>query len=107
MTVSVKPQAEAISRRSFLVAATAAGASFGFVSQAAALAMGPASSGPAFEPTIWFSIDRQGIVTVNVIRAELGQHVGTALARILADELEADWDKVRVRSEERRVGKEC
>ena len=96
MTVSVKPQAEAISRRSFLVAATAAGASFGFVSQAAALAMGPASSGPAFEPTIWFSIDRQGIVTVNVIRAELGQHVGTALARILADELEADWDKVRV-----------
>ncbi|MFX7845213.1 hypothetical protein ABTK14_23440, partial [Acinetobacter baumannii] len=23
-------------------------------------------------------------------------HVGTALARILADELEADWDKVRI-----------
>ena len=26
----------------------------------------------------------------------MGQHVGTALARILADELEADWDKVRI-----------
>ena len=26
----------------------------------------------------------------------MGQHVGTALARILADELEADWSKVRV-----------
>ncbi len=34
---------------------------------------------------------RDGIVTVNVIRAEMGQHVGTALARIVADELEADW----------------
>ena len=36
------------------------------------------------------------MVTVNIIRAEMGQHVGTALARILADELEADWDKVRI-----------
>ena len=33
---------------------------------------------------------------MNIIRAEMGQHVGTALARILADELEADWDKVRL-----------
>ena len=37
----------------------------------------------------WYSIDKAGIVTVNVIRAEMGQHVGTAIARILADELEA------------------
>ena len=26
----------------------------------------------------------------------MGQHVGTALARIVADELEADWSKVRI-----------
>jgi hypothetical protein len=38
----------------------------------------------------------RGLVTINIIRAEMGQHVGTALARILADELEADWDKVRI-----------
>jgi isoquinoline 1-oxidoreductase beta subunit len=94
------PSAEAdgvsASRRSFLIAATAAGAVFGFTSPAAALALGPATSGPAFEPTIWYGIDHQGIVTVNVIRAEMGQHVGTAIARIVADELEADWDKVRI-----------
>ena len=52
------------------------------------------SAGELFEPTIWYGIDRSGAVTVNVIRAEMGQHVGTALARIVADELEADWDKV-------------
>ena len=56
----------------------------------------PSDPQDVFEPTIWYSIDRDGIVTVNIIRAEMGQHVGTALARILADELEADWDKVRL-----------
>ncbi|MGB6764576.1 molybdopterin cofactor-binding domain-containing protein [Mycobacterium sp.] len=54
------------------------------------------SAGDLFEPTIWCGIDRVGAVTVNIIRAEMGQHVGTALARIVADELEADWAKVRI-----------
>src|SRR5262249_56345996 len=49
-----------------------------------------------FEPTIWYSIDYNGIVTVNIIRAEMGQHVGTAIARILADELEINWGNVRI-----------
>jgi CO/xanthine dehydrogenase Mo-binding subunit len=56
----------------------------------------PTAANPLFEPTIWFSIDGDGFVTVNIIRAEMGQHVGTARARVLADELEADWNKVRI-----------
>ena len=40
--------------------------------------------------------NRNGEVTINIIRAEMGQHVGTSLARIVADELEADWAKVRI-----------
>src|SRR5262249_17428926 len=32
----------------------------------------------------------------NITRAEMGQHIGTAIARILADELEVDWSKVRI-----------
>jgi len=57
----------------------------------------PATGGASdlFEPTIWYGIDPSGVVTVNIIRAEMGQHVGTALAQIVAEELEADWDKVR------------
>src|SRR5579862_6176264 len=54
------------------------------------------SIGELFEPTIWYGIDRSGEVSINIIRAEMGQHVGTALARIVADELEADWAKVRI-----------
>ncbi|HEY0437491.1 MAG TPA: molybdopterin cofactor-binding domain-containing protein, partial [Phenylobacterium sp.] len=84
--------AEALSRRGFLIAATATGVALGFAGEAAAAAGAPAG----FEPTLWYSIGRDGTVTVNIIRAELGQHVGTGVARILADELEADWSKVHI-----------
>lgn len=97
-------EAHPLARRDFLVAAIGAGVAFGFAALGVAaidpgdFAPGAAATpaGPAFAPTLWFSIDKDGIVTVNIIRAEMGQHVGTALARILADELEADWDKVRI-----------
>ena len=80
-----------------------ASAAFGFPRLADA-AMDPAVPGGVpfaegkslFEPTLWFAIDGDGQVTVNIIRAEMGQHVGTAIARILADELEVNWDKVRI-----------
>jgi isoquinoline 1-oxidoreductase beta subunit len=82
-------------RRGFLIGMVGAGLAFGF---APAEALSKASSGSAkgFEPTIWYSIDGDGVVAVNIIRAEMGQNIGTALARILADELEADWAKVRI-----------
>ena len=79
-------------RRDFLIALGTAGVAFGFARTDGRGAPAPG----AFEPTIWYDIGRDGIVTVNIIRAEMGQHIGTALARILADELEADWDKVRI-----------
>ena len=92
-----------LSRRDFLIVAAGGGAMFGFA-QLGLAAIDPATpstlpkpaAGPQFEPTLWFAIDTAGAVTVNIIRAELGQHVGTALARILADELEADWNQVRI-----------
>ncbi len=89
-----------LSRRGFLIAAGATGAAFSFagIAGAAGIAGGAgAASDPAgFAPTLWYRIGNDGIVTVNIIRAEMGQHVGTALARILAEELEADWSKVRI-----------
>ncbi len=80
------------SRRSFLIAATGTGLLFSFTGTTG---YAQAATG-GFEPTIWYGIDRDGTVTVNVIRAEMGQHVGTALARIVAEELEADWSKVKI-----------
>ena len=82
------------SRRGFLIAIVGGGVMLGYARSGLAA---PATDSPSdlFEPTIWYGIDPSGIVTVNIIRAEMGQHVGTALARIVADELEADWNKVK------------
>ncbi len=71
----------------------------GFVREAGALVSFPESEADhelGYEPTIWCRIDGHGTVTVHIIRAEMGQHIGTALARILAEELEADWSRVRI-----------
>ena len=78
------------SRRGFLISAAGAGLMFSVTA-----GVGQADAAAGYAPTLWYSIDPQGVVTVNVIRAELGQHVGTALARIVAEELEADWSKVK------------
>jgi isoquinoline 1-oxidoreductase subunit beta len=85
-----------LSRRGFLIGAAGASLAFGFTKPGFTETDATAPIQGAFEPTIWYRIDRDGIVTVNIIRAEMGQHVGTALARILADELEVDWDNVRL-----------
>lgn len=45
----------------------------------------------------WLQIDPQGQVTIWVGRSEMGQGPRTSVAMIMADELGADWSKVRVR----------
>jgi len=86
-----------LSRRSFLIGAAGASVLFGFP-RLGFTAADAASTPPAalFEPTIWYRVDRSGVVAVSIIKAEMGQHIGTALARIVAEELEADWGKVRL-----------
>ena len=83
----------ALSRRGFLVGLAGAAVTFGFAPKEGA---GQESGSGLFEPSIWYSVDHDGIVTVNITHAEMGQHIGTALARILADELEVDWSNVRI-----------
>jgi isoquinoline 1-oxidoreductase subunit beta len=47
-------------------------------------------------PKLFVSIAPNGIVSIVVIRSEMGQGVRTSLPKIVADELEADWKRVRV-----------
>lgn len=49
-----------------------------------------------FSPNVWFEINPMGEININIAKAEMGQHIGTALARVLADELGADWSKVSI-----------
>jgi isoquinoline 1-oxidoreductase subunit beta len=82
----------ALSRRWFL--ALAGGAVLtGYMAPSAA-AQTPSVAG--YSPSLWCVIDGDGRILVHVAKAEMGQHVGTALARILAEELEADWEDVEL-----------
>ncbi|MEL6874687.1 MAG: molybdopterin cofactor-binding domain-containing protein, partial [Pseudomonadota bacterium] len=44
----------------------------------------------------WVKIGTDNVVTAIVPHAEMGQGAHTALAQMLADELDADWDKVEI-----------
>ncbi|GBR04796.1 xanthine dehydrogenase family protein molybdopterin-binding subunit [Gluconobacter cerinus] len=96
--IAKRSDAGRLSRRSFLMTAAGAGLMFGFARKAEAAQTYPSAMPPeaAFEPNMWCAIAPDGSINVNVVRAEMGQHVGTALARIIADEMEADWDHIKI-----------
>lgn len=50
----------------------------------------------AWEPSLFLGIDPDGTVTVTSHRSEMGQGIRTAIAQVVADELDADWSRVRV-----------
>ena len=92
-----------ISRRGFLIGGAAAAG--GLVVGLRLLPRGLASSSvpaapaidvPRFNPTAFVAIDQTGLVTIVAHRSEMGQGVRTALPMAVADELEADWSRVRV-----------
>jgi isoquinoline 1-oxidoreductase beta subunit len=49
-----------------------------------------------FQPNVWFKLTPDNVVTICIPNSEMGQGVRTALPMMLADELEADWKKVRI-----------
>ncbi len=87
-----------LTRREFLQWTAGAGASLviGFYLPGCAAPSQPTPAPAPFAPNAFLRIDATGIVTVMIHRSEMGQGVQTALAMIVADELEADWSKIRV-----------
>lgn len=47
------------------------------------------------QPSAYFTLTPDNLVTVYVPQSEMGQGVRTAFAMIVADELDADWNRVR------------
>jgi len=50
----------------------------------------------ALQPSVYLAIDTDGTVYVIAHRSEMGNGVRTSLPRIVADELDADWARVKV-----------
>jgi isoquinoline 1-oxidoreductase beta subunit len=95
-----KEKESGVSRRGFLAGASAAGA---FVLMARVTNGGEVEVEHAlspqeedFSPDLFISIAQSGDVTIMAHRSEMGTGIRTALPRIIADELDADWDRVSI-----------
>ena len=92
-------------RRSFLISSGAGLTSLVFADSALSVGkeavdlLNPASPlvlPPNFSPSVWFTMESNGRTTVHIFRMEMGQHVGTSLAQIVAEELGLRWNDVTI-----------
>jgi isoquinoline 1-oxidoreductase subunit beta len=86
-----------LSRRSFLVGTAAAGLALGYAAVPGLDgALAATASGASFDPSVWYSIGRDGLVTVTCGKADMGQHVASTMAQIIAEELGSNWKDMRI-----------
>src|SRR5262245_19931485 len=90
------PRRRLLSHRQVMIGV--AGLSFaiavGVDRRAAAAVLGSERSGKALSP--WVSIAPDGTITIMSPATEMGQGSLTSLPLIIAEELDADWSKVRI-----------
>jgi isoquinoline 1-oxidoreductase beta subunit len=93
-----------ITRRQFVAASAGTGAALmlGFSTLdafAARVLPGDARPGSApdgWTPNLWLTVQPDGTVIIQSAKSEMGQGVWTAMPMIVAEELDADWSRVRV-----------
>src|SRR5216683_6574186 len=93
-----EPSSIALDRRSFIKAGAALAGSL-MIDFAIPLGECPAFAqtvSAPFAPNAFIRIDRQGVVTLVMPMVEMGQGVYTAMAMLLAEELEVGLDQVRL-----------
>lgn len=85
------------SRRSFLKLTAVSGFALGAfpLGTLAQDAAKPAGLEPTQLPSAFVHIDKDGTTTITINRLDFGQGVQTSLPMILAEELDADWSKVK------------
>ena len=81
----------ALSRRSFLVSTGAFSIAVAFGTR-----LDTATAAAPFNPNAWVTIGEDNIVTIVAPMVEMGQGVRTSLPLILAEDLDADWSRVRI-----------
>jgi isoquinoline 1-oxidoreductase beta subunit len=103
MSAVLKPSA-GLNRRAFIASLTAAGGLVVIGSATRVLTAAEAEKygadgmphGTIDNPLVFIAIGEDGLVTIVCHRSDMGQGVRTGMPLIVADELEADWSKVRI-----------
>ena len=89
-------EAGRVNRREFLSVGLTALGGLAIGVRLAPAAGGSAGKGRTFAPNAFLRVEPSGEVIVVVPRPEMGQGSRTAIAMLVAEELEADWTRVRV-----------
>ena len=84
----------ALSRRQVMIGAAGLSFAFALPGGAVAAALAPTRAGKAISP--WVSIASDGTISIMSAATEMGQGSLTSLPLILAEELDADWSKVKI-----------
>lgn len=90
-----------VSRRGFLQGSTAGFAIAAFAGDAGAFARYKTGGesmpeGLKYDPHLFIAIDTDGTVTLTAHRSEMGTGSKTSLPMVIADEMGADWDRVKI-----------
>ena len=103
MATQAKLGEKTLSRRTFIASSAGAGLMIGVgvvlpgcSSDDVSSDISSAGKSKRFAPNMWIELGGDGSILINIPKAEMGQHVGTALARVIADELGANWDDVAI-----------
>ena len=84
-----------INRRYFLVGGAASGLVLGY-SATSDLGEVLAAVPTSFAPSVWYAIGKDGKVVVTVGKADMGQHIASTMAQLVAEELEASWKDMTI-----------
>ena len=85
------------SRRTFLKTTALSGASLLIgIDGTRLLHGGQTRAAGQFKPNVWIRIDPDDSIILTIGRSEMGQGVRTSLAMLLAEELEADWSRIKL-----------
>jgi CO/xanthine dehydrogenase Mo-binding subunit len=88
------PSISKLTRRDFLALGAVAGG--GLTLGAWLPGQQRGSVADSFQPGAFVRIDPDGSITIWMARADMGQGVRTSLPMIVADELDADWNRVKI-----------
>jgi isoquinoline 1-oxidoreductase beta subunit len=84
-----------LNRRSFLKVSATAGGALIVGGYLPGLTQDAKAAG-VFTPNIWVKIDSEDNVTITLSQLEMGQGVMTSMPMLVAEELDVDWNKVKM-----------